>query len=442
MKLIFILTGLLTFSVHSFAQDSPAVSKGDLQFYIDYAAFMGKENKTYTEFYLMLFSDQLINETNVSDTVKEFLIKSTVSDPSKGTIIHDKQWFTNALLPRDSSNPNNSVVYDQWAELLSPGIYNINVAIEVKSSQKKGEVEFRIDIPEFDSSAYSISQVEFVSEIQNKTDDTPFIKGNKKVIPDPWRRYGALNSRLSFFYELYNISDGHNLIGEYIITNGAGKTVKKLTDIRFDNHRDNISIVHGINISRLPTGTYDLNIVIDDSAGNRSLSQSRTFEVIQLDSIAQKTGLTEEEVEIEGGLIKYIGTPSEYDFYENLDKTGKTRYIINFWAENDPTPGTPENEFLQKVMERFRYANKNFKWSGIPGWKSDRGRIIIKYGMPDDIEYHSTEADTRNYEIWTYNQDKKFFFVFADPQSNGNYHLIHSTKEGEVSDPNWRDYLR
>ncbi len=441
MKLIFILTALLAGSINSFAQDSPAVSKGDLQFYIDHAAFMGKENKTYTEFYLMLFSDQLIDETNASDTVKEFLVKSTISDPSDGKIIYAKNWYTNALLSRDSSNPNNSVVYDQWAELLSPGIYNINVAVEVNGSQKKGEADFRIDIPEFDSSSYSISQVEFVSEVQNITDSSPFIKGNQKVIPNPWRRYGALNSRLSFFYEMYNIPEGNNLNGEYIITDGAGKTVKKLTGIRYNNKRDNISVVHGINISRLPTGTYDLNILINDSSGEYSLSQSRTFEVIQLDSLAQSPGLSEEEAEIEGGLIKYIGTPAEYDFYESLDNTGKTGYIINFWADKDPTPGTRGNEFLQKVMERFRYANKNFKWAGIPGWKSDRGRIMIKYGMPDDIEYHNTEADTKNYEIWTYNQDRKFIFVFADLGSNGNYKLIHSTKEGEVSDPNWRDYL-
>ena len=152
-------------------------------------------------------------------------------------------------------------------------------------------------------------------------------------------------------------------------------------------------------------------------------------------------GLTAEEAEIEGGIIKYIGTPGQYNFYESLDLTGKTRYVINFWAEKDPTPGTLENEYLQKIMERFRYANQNFKWGKTPGWKSDRGRVIIKYGMPDDIDYHSTEADTKDYEVWTYNQDRKFSFVFADLRSNGNYRLIHSTKEGEVSNPNWRDYL-
>ena len=403
---------------------------------------MGKENKTYTEFYLMLFSDQLVSAKNTSDSIKEFLVSSKISDPSDRKIIHDKQWYTSALLPRDSTNPNNTVVYDQWAELLNPGIYNMTVTIEAKDDKKSGEAEFSINIPEFDSSTFSISQIEFVSEVQDKNDGTPFIKGNKKIIPNPWRRYGALNSRLSFFYEIYNKPAGNNLKGEYSITNNAGKTIKNLSDIRYENRAGNMSVVHGINISRLPTGTYDLNIEIDDSVEGNSFSQSRTFEVIQMDSISRNAGLTEEEAEIEGGLIKYIGTPGQYNFYENLDLTGKTQYVINFWAEEDPTPGTPENEFLQKIMERFRYANQNFKWGKVPGWKSDRGRVIIKYGMPDETEQKSNEAGTKSYDIWTYNQDKTFIFVFADLRSNGNYTLIHSTKEGEVSDPNWKDYLR
>lgn len=436
------MAAVLITAITCSAQDLPAVSKGNLQFYADYAAFMGKENKTYTEFYLMLFSDQLINEANSADTIQEFAVRSKISNPADAKIIDDKKWFTNALLPRDSTKPNNAVVYDQWAELLNPGTYKVTITVSANGVDKEGEAELMLTVPEFESSTFSLSQIEFVSEVQNKIDGSPFIKGDKKIIPNPWRRYGALNSRLSFFYEIYNMPSGSDLRGEYAITDNKGRTVKKLSDIEYSNSSGNVSIVHGINISNLPTGTYNLNIELADSASSSSTSQSRTFEVIQMDTSSQHKGLTEEDAEIGGGLIQYLGTPAQHSFYEDLDQAGKAQYIIDFWAQNDPTPGTPENEFLQKIMERFHYANKNFKWQNIPGWKTDRGRIIIKYGMPDDIEYHNTEADMKNYEIWTYNQDKQFNFVFADIRSNGNFKLINSTKEGEVSDPNWRDYLR
>ena len=332
------LTAVLLTAFNTFAQDSPVVSKGNLQFYIDNASFMGKENKTYTEFYLMLFSDQLISAGNDRDTVKELVIKSSIINPDDERIVTDKQWTTNALLPRDSSSPNNTVIYDQWAEFLSPGTYNVNVTIEAGNPEISGKAEFSIDVPKFNNNTFSISQIEFVSEVKKESTKTPFTKGSQAVIPNPWRRYGALNSRLSFFYEIYNLPVGSNLTGEYILTNNAGETVKKLSGIKYGNSTENASIVHGINISRLPTGTYDLNIIIKDSGDGNSFTKSRTFEVIRLDSITQNVGLTAEEAEIEGGIIKYIGTPGQYNFYESLDLTGKTRYVINFWAKRTLLP--------------------------------------------------------------------------------------------------------
>ncbi|HSD63780.1 MAG TPA: GWxTD domain-containing protein [Ignavibacteriaceae bacterium] len=427
---------------YSTAQDSPVVSKGSLQFYLDHSSFQGKEGKTYAEFYLMLFSDQLIKDENDTAAVKEFIVKSIISDSLGINIVSDKQWTTNALLTRDSMNPEILVVYDQWAELMDPGVYNVKVMVSTEIPAGSGEADFILKIPSFKPGTFALSEIEFVSEVQDKKDNSPFIKGNRDIIPDPWRRYGALNSRLSFFYEVYNIPGEAELSGEYIIRDNTGKIIKKLSGIKINNSSDNISIVHGINVSGLPTGVYDLSVCVNDSLNNQSVSQTRSFEIIQMDTTVHKTTLTEEEAEIEGGLIKYVGTPSEYSLYKNLDLNGKSRYIIIFWAEKDPTPGTPENEFLQQVIKRFQYANQNFKWQSIEGWKSDRGRVIIKYGMPDETESHTSEAGTRSYDIWTYNKDKTYVFVFADLRSNGNYFLIHSTKEGEISDPNWREYIR
>ena len=441
-------TGFIFFSalfltvVNCFAQDSPVVSTGDLQFYIDHASFSGKENKTYTEFYLMLFSDQLMTDNNDTASVKELIIKSSITDSAGEQIVSGKHWYTNALLSRDSMNTVSMVIYDQWAELIDPGIYNVKVNISSGNPAKTGEAALIITVPEYPPDSLSISQIEFVSEVQNKTDGTPFIKAGQKIIPDPWRRYGALNSRLTFFYEIYNRPLNGTLQGEYIIRDNSGKIIKKLTDIKFNDNAKNISIVHAIDVSKLATGVYNLDIVLNDSVNNQTVSQYQSFEIIQMDSISVKSGLTQEEAEIEGTLIKYIGTPKEYNFYQGCDLNGKVRYIVNFWSEKDPNPATPENEFLQRVKERFHYASENFKWGLTPGWKTDRARVLIKYGMPEDIEQHSTEAGTKSYDIWTYNKDKTFIFIFADLRSNGNYILIHSTKEEEVSDPNWKDYLQ
>ena len=67
----------------------------------------------------------------------------------------------------------------------------------------------------------------------------------------------------------------------------------------------------------------------------------------------------------------------------------REQFIEQFWLRRDPTPDTEENEFKEEHYRRIAYANEHFA-SGIPGWKTDRGRIYITFGPPDEIEAHSS----------------------------------------------------
>ena len=60
----------------------------------------------------------------------------------------------------------------------------------------------------------------------------------------------------------------------------------------------------------------------------------------------------------------------------------RENFIENFWRRRDPNPDTEENEFREEYYERIAYANEHYT-SGIPGWKTDRGRIYIAWGKPD-----------------------------------------------------------
>ena len=69
----------------------------------------------------------------------------------------------------------------------------------------------------------------------------------------------------------------------------------------------------------------------------------------------------------------------------------REEFIEQFWLRRDPTPGTPENEFKDEHYRRIAYANLHFPTAtGKAGWKTDRGRIYIVYGPPDEIDDHST----------------------------------------------------
>lgn len=90
--------------------------------------------------------------------------------------------------------------------------------------------------------------------------------------------------------------------------------------------------------------------------------------------------------------VVYIITAEEKDAFTGLrsDKE-REQFVEQFWLRRDPTPGTAENEFRTEHYRRIAYANDRFE-AGIPGWKTDRGRIYIMYGPPDEIESHARKG--------------------------------------------------
>src|SRR3989449_3473360 len=86
--------------------------------------------------------------------------------------------------------------------------------------------------------------------------------------------------------------------------------------------------------------------------------------------------------------VAYIITDEERKALKKLQTDEeRERFIEEFWRRRDPDPDTDENEFKEEYYERVAYANEHFA-SGIPGWKTDRGRIWIMYGKPDERETH------------------------------------------------------
>ena len=148
--------------------------------------------------------------------------------------------------------------------------------------------------------------------------------------------------------------------------------------------------------------------------------------------------------------VVYIITPEEMAAFKKLSNDEeRDQFIENFWLRRDPTPDTPENEYKEEHYRRIAYANEHYG-AGIPGWKTDRGRIYIMWGAADQIESHPTggtwdrpqeqgggSTTTYPYETWRYRYlegvGQNIELEFVDPCSCGDYHL--------TSDPNEKDAL-
>lgn len=144
--------------------------------------------------------------------------------------------------------------------------------------------------------------------------------------------------------------------------------------------------------------------------------------------------------------VSLIITPDERQAFEKLKTDEEREQFINlFWRQRDPDPDTEENEYREQYYERIAYANEHFS-SGMPGWKTDRGRIYIKFGKPDEIESHPSggsyqpasfagygSTTTYPFETWFYRflpgVGSGVEIEFVDPTGSGEYRIARDANE-------------
>jgi len=147
--------------------------------------------------------------------------------------------------------------------------------------------------------------------------------------------------------------------------------------------------------------------------------------------------------------VTYIITDEERKAFKKLATDDeREKFIEEFWRRRDPDPDTDENEYKEEYYERIAYANEHFA-SGIPGWKSDRGRIWIMYGKPDERETHPAGGpyDRPSYEgggmTTTYPFESWFYrylpgvgsgieIEFVDPTGSGEYRIARNPSEKDA----------
>ncbi|BDC51788.1 hypothetical protein F183_A41030 [Bryobacterales bacterium F-183] len=147
--------------------------------------------------------------------------------------------------------------------------------------------------------------------------------------------------------------------------------------------------------------------------------------------------------------VNYIITDEERQAFKRFTTDEeRQQFIEQFWLRRDPTPDTEENEFKEEHYRRIAYANERFA-SGIPGWKTDRGRIYITFGPADEIESHPSggsyqrpieegggQTSTYPFEIWRYRWiegiGNDVLIEFVDPTMTGEYRMTMDPSEKDA----------
>src|ERR1700680_1823350 len=147
--------------------------------------------------------------------------------------------------------------------------------------------------------------------------------------------------------------------------------------------------------------------------------------------------------------VTYIISPEERNAFLQLDTNEeREQFIKQFWLRRSSNPDLPENDFKEEHYRRIAYANEHYA-SGIPGWKTDRGRMYIMWGPADEVESHPTggtydrpmdegggSTSTYPFETWRYRYmegiGENIIWEFVDPSGSGEYRLTMDPSEKDA----------
>ncbi|MGH7703718.1 MAG: GWxTD domain-containing protein, partial [Gemmatimonadales bacterium] len=214
-----------------------------------------------------------------------------------------------------------------------------------------------------------------------------------------------------------------------------------------------------MDLAGLPTGRYRMTVAL--ALGDQSVERSADLEMAGLEQtlardVAERNAAREgdegyfalmpdaelDEAEAPLALIADNGELKVWD--RSLSPDAKRRFLTQFWTRRDPTAGTLANEFREEFKARVEYANRTFKEPGriaLPGWKTDRGRIYVRNGPPDDTLRERQQEKAPPYEVWNYQKGKSRYYCFADRTGFGGYKLLLSNDLRESNQPNWRGIM-
>jgi len=258
-------------------------------------------------------------------------------------------------------------------------------------------------------------------------------------------------SRLAYYLELYPAQAESVMVAARVLTqSGMQLVATAATPVAIGPGGGFTNGV--VDLAGLPPGRYRFEVTA--TGPDSQVVRSAAFGMTGFETLAQAAAvvaagewpasLTEPELDEAYQPLIHLMSAEEQGVYSSLSVEGKRKWLRQFWARRDPTPGTGRNEERERFTAAIEEANRRYREGGasaIPGWRTDRGRIFIKYGAPDEVLERRVQTGASPYEIWKYTRTRSLKYVFMDLTRFGNYTLIFTNDVRERSRPDWQELL-
>ena len=309
----------------------------------------------------------------------------------------------------DETNSRDKYVDLKTEILLEKGEYQVLLRTVDLNTNKTAQRRIEIEIPDYYDEDVAIGDVMFLKSVQ-------FDTTGKIIDYDPilGNNFTVKKGEFYIYFNVYSqVLDKLAKIN-YRFINSNKKTEFDTTAVKLV--KSNITS-HLLKIDKdiFKDNTYNLEIEVNIDNNSAEISKILTF-------YWKLVPNTTTDIDLALNQMVYILQPDSLSYFLDADLPAKQAFFKRFWDARDPNPDTNKNELMDEYFKRVNYANEHFSGLAMDGWLTDRGRIFIKFGPPDDIERHPFELETRPYEIWRYYSLRKVF-LFQDYTGFGDYRL-------------------
>jgi GWxTD domain-containing protein len=454
MKKILLIAAICVFSIVNNATAKKIFMSVDI-------AQFNRGDKTLVEFYYT-FPDTTLSfkYRDSGKYVGEMFFHVEFYDNVR--LVKSAKWIV-PLIIENYDGSHKETFTGQYDFALESGQYTVKIHVnDNKDTSTKAQIEFPYLVKKYDDSKIDLSEIELASILENKDAairnwDKMFEKPGYFVIPNPSAEYYDNPGNLLFYCELYNAKkfSPAGVTIYYKIENSAG--VEKMRfPLKKQSTTNGMLLAGELPLDQLATGVYFFKITavypIENVTDSVTVSKKYFFynsfkKAEQTASFIENLSfeksefatLNTQKIEEELEQAAIIATESERTSLRTLNTDdAKKRFLFKFWAQRDTDTTTVLNETRAGFLKNIEYANINFKFGKRKaGWNTDRGKILLKYGKPEEINYKNMIESTSSYDEWVYESlfgGCKFYFV---DDGGGNYKYVHSTAPGERYNPNW-----
>lgn len=432
---------------------------------LDEAIFYLPNGKSYIETYILIPSSDITFSKNKDAKLQAKVEITMLFKQNEQIVKFDKYVLTSKALA-DSSIINFNLI-DIKRNSLEYGEYDLEVSFtDLNNTQNKSSINKLIKVSQLPNNQGFISDIVFLESYKKATVATENLKNGYELVPNIATYYPEQFDKLAFYIEIYNMIENVGeetdfLLRYSVVKKNSLKVIENVSKFQKQKAEKINLLLAELDISKITSGNYELFIEVRN-AKNELLAEKRsefyrnkkaklTEEMSSLENFDISETfvqeLSKDELVFYAAATTAICDMNEKTYIKNAirdeDYNSISRFLYRFWEQNTGTNAKQAFENYRKMVDRVeqKYATPLFR-----GFETDRGRVTLQYGLPNDLLERHKEPDALPYEIWHYyelnGRQRNVKFIFFDDTGVGtDFKLIHSDALNELSNERWREVV-